>query len=75
MIDDRFGDAVFPQVFLRQQTFQVLLANWINTLTMLMAIGGVAILLWYRRPGSSPGEADDAIRPGERSETQPVTPA
>jgi Glycosyltransferase family 87 len=75
MIDDRFGDAVFPQVFLRRHTFQVLLANWINTLTMLAAIGGVAMLLWYRRSGSSPGEADDAIRPGERSETQPVTPA
>jgi hypothetical protein len=53
----------------------VLLANWINTLVMLLAIGGVAVLLWYRRPGSSSGEADDAIRPDERSESQGVAPA
>lgn len=59
MIDDRFGNAVFPQVFLRQHTFQVLLANWVNTLTMLAAIGGVVVLLWYRRSGS-PGETDDS---------------
>jgi Glycosyltransferase family 87 len=72
MIDDRFGNAVFPQVFLRRQTFQVLLANWINTLTMLVAIGGVAVLLWYRRPGSTPEEPQE---PDERSEPRAAAPA
>lgn len=72
MIDDRFGNAVFPQVFLRQHTFQVLLANWINTLVMLTAIGGVAVVLWYRRPGSSPGEADE---PDELSDQRTAAPA
>ena len=71
MIDDRFGNAVFPQVFLRRQTFQVLLANWINTLAMLVAIGGVAVLLWYRRPGSTP----EAQEPDERSEPRAAAPA
>jgi hypothetical protein len=71
MIDDRFGNAVFPQAFLRQRTFQVLLANWINTLVMLAAIGGVAVILWYRRPGSSPGEAV----PDERSDQRTAAPA
>ena len=72
MIDDRFGNAVFPQVFLRQHTFQVLLANWINTLVMLTAIGGVGVILWYRRPGSSPGEAEG---PDERSDQRAAAPA
>src|SRR5215211_3443038 len=72
MIDDRFGNAVFPQVFLRRQTFQVLLANWINTLAMLVAIGGVAVLLWYRRPGSTPEEPQE---PDERSEPRAAAPA
>jgi hypothetical protein len=72
MIDDRFGRAVYPQVYAREETFQVLLANWINTLTMLVAIGGVVILLWYRRPGSSPGEVDE---PDERSESAAAAPA
>lgn len=75
MIDDRFGNAVFPQVFLRQRTLQVLLANWVNTLAMLAAIGGVALLLWYRRPGSSPGDADEATDPDERSEPRTAAPA
>jgi len=72
MIDDRFGRAVYPQVYAREETFQVLLANWINTLTMLVAIGGVVVLLWYRRPGSSPGEVDE---PDERSEPAAAAPA
>jgi len=75
MIDDRFGNAVFPQVFLRQHTLQVLLANWGNTLAMLAAIGGVALLLWYRRPCSSPGDADEATDPDERSEPRTAAPA
>jgi hypothetical protein len=62
MIDDRFGHAMFPQVFRREHNFQVLLANWLNTLTMLAAITGVAVLLWYRRPGSSPGEDDGGLK-------------
>jgi hypothetical protein len=72
MIDDRFGNAVYPQVFLRQETFQVLLANWINTLAMLAAVAGIGVLLWYRRPGSAPGESP---APDEQRESQPVAPA
>jgi Glycosyltransferase family 87 len=72
MIDDRFGRAVYPQGYAREETFQVLLANWINTLTMLVAIGGVVILLWYRRPGSTP---EAAAEPGEQLESKPVAPA
>jgi hypothetical protein len=72
MIDDRFGNAVYPQVFLGQRTLQVLLANWINTLTMVAAVAGIGVLLWYRCPGSA---HDDAIAPDERSETQPVASA
>jgi Glycosyltransferase family 87 len=72
MIDDRFGNAVYPQVFLGQETLQVLLANWLNTLTMVAAVVGIGVLLWYRRPGSA---HDDAIARGERSETQPIAPA
>jgi hypothetical protein len=72
MIDDRFGHAMFPQVFRREHNFQVLLNNWINTFTMLAAIAGVVVLLWYRRPGSSPGEADE---PEERSEPRAAAPA
>ncbi len=59
-------------MFLRQHTFQVLLANWINTLVMLAEIGGVALVLWYRRPGSTPGEADE---PDERSDRRTAAPA
>jgi hypothetical protein len=66
MIDDRFGNAVFPQIFRREHTFQVLLANWVNTLVMLAAIGGVVVLLWYRRSGS-PGEGTDGT---ERAESR-----
>jgi hypothetical protein len=72
MIDDRFGNAVYPQVFLRQETFQVLLANWINTLAMLAAVAGIGVLLWYRRPASAPGESPE---PDEQRESQPVAPA
>lgn len=72
MIDDRFGNAVYPQVFLRQETFQVLLANWINTLAMLAAVAGIGVLLWYRRPGSAPGEPP---APDEQRASQPVAPA
>src|SRR5262245_1494279 len=75
MIDDRFGNAVFPQVFLRRHTFQVLLANWINTLTMLAAIGGVVVLLWYRR-SDSPGESDDELDDNvDRLESGAAAPA
>jgi Glycosyltransferase family 87 len=75
MVDDRFGNAVFPQVFLRQHTLQVLLANWINTLTMLAAIGGIVVLLWYRRPSSSAGEAEDVTEPDQRPESRAAAPA
>jgi hypothetical protein len=61
-IDDRFGDAVYLQVYRREHTFQVLLANWINTLAMLAAIGGIVMMLWFRR--SDPSR--DAI-PEERT--------
>jgi hypothetical protein len=56
MIDDRFGNAVFPQVFANERNFQVLLRNWINTLAMLAAIASVVVLLFSRRPESTPGE-------------------
>jgi hypothetical protein len=72
MIDDRFGNAVYPQVFVHRETFQVLLANWINTLAMLAAVAGIGVLLWYRRPGSAPGESP---APDEQRESQPVAPA
>jgi Glycosyltransferase family 87 len=75
MIDDRFGHAMFPQVFRREHNFQVLLNNWINTLTMLVAIGGVVILLWYRRSGSAPGEGDDGLESVERPESLAAAPA
>jgi glycosyl transferase family 87 len=54
MIDDRFGNAVFPQVFANEQTFQVLLRNWINTLAMLAAVASVVVLLLSRRPEPVP---------------------
>ena len=41
--------------------FQVLLTNWVKTVTMLAGIGGIIVLLWYRRPGSSPGEDDGGL--------------
>jgi hypothetical protein len=40
----------------------VLLTNWVKTLTMLAGIGGILVLLRYRRPGSSPGEGDELER-------------
>jgi hypothetical protein len=72
MVDDRFGNAVYPQVFVHQETFQVLLANWINTLAMLAGIAGIGVLLWYRRPGSA---HDDSIAPDEQPELRPAAPA
>src|SRR5262249_43240976 len=74
MIDDRFGDAVFPQVLRREHTFQVLLANWINTLAMLAAIGGVVVLLWFRRSGS-PSEAHGGVHRVEHPRAAPARPA
>ncbi|HMF83653.1 MAG TPA: hypothetical protein VKI01_10300 [Acidimicrobiia bacterium] len=71
MIDDRFGDAVFPQVLRREHTFQVLLANWINTLAMLAAIGGVVVLLWFRRSGS-PSEAHGGVHRVEHPRAAPA---
>jgi Glycosyltransferase family 87 len=54
MIDDRFGNAVFPQVFANEHNFQVLLRNWINTLAMLAAVASVVVLLLSRRPEPMP---------------------
>jgi hypothetical protein len=54
MIDDRFGNAVFPQVFANEHNFQVLLRNWINTLAMLAAVASVVVLLLSRRPEPVP---------------------
>jgi hypothetical protein len=62
MIDDRFGNAVFPQVFANQHTFQVLLRNWINTAAMLAAIASVVVLLLSRRPEVAPGEEPTRAR-------------
>ena len=58
MIDDRFGNAVFPQVFLRQHTFQVLLANWVNTHSDRFGA---------QMPTRSPGCKPDASRPAATS--------
>jgi hypothetical protein len=33
----------------------------VKTLTMLAGIGGIIVLLRYRRPGSSPGEEDGGL--------------
>jgi Glycosyltransferase family 87 len=77
MIDDRFGHAMFPQAFRREHNFQVLLDNWINTLTMFAAIAGVVVLLWYRRSGSSPGETDeghDDVESVERPASRAAAP-
>jgi hypothetical protein len=58
MIEDRFLHAMYVPLFFHAHTFQVLLTNWVKTLTMLAGIGGIIVLLRYRRPGSSPGEDD-----------------
>ena len=58
MIEDRFLHSMYVPLFFHAHTFQVLLTNWVKTLTMLAGIVGIIVLLWYRRPGS-PGEADD----------------
>jgi Glycosyltransferase family 87 len=50
MIDDRFGNAVFPQVFANEHTVQVLLRNWINTLAMFAAVASLVVLVLSRRP-------------------------
>ena len=49
MVDDRFSHALFPQVYANERNFQVLLGNSIKTLTMLAAIGSVAVLLLSAR--------------------------
>lgn len=49
MVDDRFGHAVFPQVYAHEFNFQVLLQNWVNTLAMLAAVASVVVLLLSAR--------------------------
>jgi hypothetical protein len=61
MIEDRFLHSMYVPLFFHAHTFQVLLTNWVKTLTMLAGIGGIIVLLWYRRPGSSPGEDDGGL--------------
>jgi hypothetical protein len=63
MIDDRFGNAVFPQVFANEHTFQVLLRNWINTAAMLAAVASLVVLVLSRRPDDDDAGAG---RIGER---------
>jgi membrane-associated phospholipid phosphatase len=55
------------------------LRRWLGVGTVLALSGGlllgsalVAVLLWYRRPGSTPEEAQD---PDERSEPRAASPA
>jgi hypothetical protein len=61
MIDDRYGHSLYVPTFFHQHTFQVLLANWLNTLTMLAGIVGVGVLLWYRKPDPSDDSGADVI--------------
>jgi hypothetical protein len=70
MIEDRFLRSMYVPLFFHAHTFQVLLTNWVKTLTMLAGIGGVIVLLRYRRPGSSPGEDDSGLERERR--TAPV---
>jgi hypothetical protein len=61
MIEDRFLHSMYVPLFFHAHTFQVLLTNWVKTLTMLAGIGGIIVLLRYRRPGSSPDEDDGGL--------------
>jgi len=61
MIEDRFLHSMYVPLFFHAHTFQVLLTNWVKTVTMLAGIGGIIVLLRYRRPGSSPGEDDGGL--------------
>jgi alpha-1,6-mannosyltransferase len=63
MIDDRFGNAVFPQVYRHEHSLQVLLANWINTLAMLAAVVSVVVLVLSRH--AEP--ASKAVTPPSRA--------
>jgi hypothetical protein len=57
-IDDRFGAAVTRDTFFKERTVQVLLSNWINTLTMVAAVASVVVLLLSRPPArTSPAPA------------------
>jgi hypothetical protein len=67
MIEDRFLHSMYVPLFFHAHTFQVLLTNWVKTLTMLAGIVGIVVLLWYRRPGSSPGEEGDGLEREERA--------
>ena len=61
MIDDRFGHSMYVPMFFHQRTFQVLLTNWVNTLTMLAGIAGVVVLLWYRKTDTSEPAAAEGV--------------
>ena len=61
MIEDRFLHSMYVPLFFHAHTFQVLLTNWVKSVTMLAGIGGIIVLLRYRRPGSSPGEDDRGL--------------
>ncbi len=74
MIEDRFLHSMYVPLFFHAHTFQVLLTNWVKTLTMLAGIGGIVVLLRYRRPGSSPGEDDDGVDREGRAAPAAVTP-
>lgn len=70
MVDDRFGHAMFPQVYANEHNFQVLLHNWINTLTMFAAVASVVVLLLSARreiPADRASEAASATGPQERA--------
>ena len=71
MIDDRFGRAVYPQVYAREETFQVLSPTG-STRSRCWSRSVRLILLWYRRPGSS---REAVVEPGEQLESKPVAPA
>jgi hypothetical protein len=62
-IDDRFGAAVTRDTFWNERTFQVLISNWINTLTMVAAVVSVVVLLRSRPQHVLP------LRPPQRSRT------
>jgi alpha-1,6-mannosyltransferase len=69
-IDDRLAAAVAGPAFFHEHTFEVLLANWVNTLAMVAAVVSVVVLLFSRRPEPSP---DDDV--GQRARVSSRQPA
>lgn len=58
-VDDRFSQALFPQVYANEHTFQVLLGNWVKTLAMLAAVGSIVVLVLSARREVTPDRASE----------------